>query len=279
MSQGAAEPSHSYVMTHTSAERRRLALQASILEPYTDRFLRDAGIAGGMHVLDFGCGVGDVSLKVGHLVGRDGSVLGIDVDPEAVAIATARASEEGIQHVRFLQADIASFRAEKQYDAVTGRHILVHTPDPIALIRRAASFVHPGGIVAFQEFDLSFVGPAFDDLPLWNACGTAIASLFTRAGLPVRAGCLLYTWFLQAGLPAPQSRLEYIVESGERSLYYEWLAETMRSLLPKMKALGCLPLEVAGIDQLQDKLRHEAVASKRPLLVGPMGAAFVRTSN
>src|SRR5215813_12461383 len=49
MSENAARPSRSYVMTHTDRERRRLALQASIINPFTDRFLRDAGIAGGMH--------------------------------------------------------------------------------------------------------------------------------------------------------------------------------------------------------------------------------------
>ncbi len=159
MSESAAEPSHSYVMTHTDAERRRLALQSSIIEPYTDRFLRDTGIAEGMHVLDLGCGVGGIALKAGHLVGSTGSVLGIDIDPAALAIATVRASEHALPQVRFLQADLRSFRADKPFDAVTGRHILVHTPDPLALIRRAASFVHPGGIVAFQEFDLSFSCP------------------------------------------------------------------------------------------------------------------------
>ena len=50
MPESAAVPSRAYVMTHTDTERRRLALQASIINPFTDRFLRDAGIAGGMHV-------------------------------------------------------------------------------------------------------------------------------------------------------------------------------------------------------------------------------------
>ena len=77
-------------------------------------------------------------------------------------------------------------------------------------------------------------------MPVWTACGTAIAALFERAGLPARAGTLLYTWFLEAGLPIPECRLEYLVEGGADSLYYEWLTETMRSLLPKMVALEVL---------------------------------------
>lgn len=264
-------------MTHTDTERRRLALQASIINPFTNRFLRDAGIAGGMHVLDFGCGVGDVSLMVGGLVGGHGSVTGIDIDPEALAIGTARAKEEGLDHVRFVQADLGAFEAERHYDAVTARHILIHTPDPVALIRRARCFVHPGGILAFQEYDLSFSAPKFNDLPVWATCANAIAALFERAGLPVHAGALLYTWFLEAGLPVPECRLEFLVEGGENSHYYEWLAETMRSLMPKMLALGILQPDTIDIANLQEKLRRESVNTRRPCIAGPMGAAFVRT--
>jgi ubiquinone/menaquinone biosynthesis C-methylase UbiE len=36
-----------------------------------------------MRVLDLGCGIGDVSLLAAQLVGRDGSVTGIDVDERA----------------------------------------------------------------------------------------------------------------------------------------------------------------------------------------------------
>ena len=93
MSKPATRPSRAYVMTHTDTERRRLALQASMINPFTNRFLRDAGISGGMHVLDFACGVGDVSLIAGRLVGGHGSVTGVNIDPEALAIASSRAKE------------------------------------------------------------------------------------------------------------------------------------------------------------------------------------------
>ena len=62
-----------YVMGHSDHERRRLALQASILQPFTEHLFRRAGITSGMHVLDVGCGVGDVSLLAARLTGRTGS--------------------------------------------------------------------------------------------------------------------------------------------------------------------------------------------------------------
>ena len=61
-----------YVMGHTDHERRRLALQAAILNPLTDAFLRRAGISAGMNVLELGCGIGEVSLIAARLVGPHG---------------------------------------------------------------------------------------------------------------------------------------------------------------------------------------------------------------
>jgi cyclopropane fatty-acyl-phospholipid synthase-like methyltransferase len=57
--------SASYVMGHDDRERKRLAFQASILNPFTEQLLRRAGISSGMRVLDLGCGVGDLCLIAG----------------------------------------------------------------------------------------------------------------------------------------------------------------------------------------------------------------------
>jgi ubiquinone/menaquinone biosynthesis C-methylase UbiE len=81
------QQSERYAMGHSDRERRRLALQASVQNPTTEQLLRRAGILAGMRVLDLGCGVGDVSMLAAHLVGRHGSVTGIDLDEAALAIA------------------------------------------------------------------------------------------------------------------------------------------------------------------------------------------------
>jgi hypothetical protein len=45
------------MMGHNDRERRRLAPQASILQPVYGASLSLCGDGGGMHVLDIGCGV------------------------------------------------------------------------------------------------------------------------------------------------------------------------------------------------------------------------------
>jgi 2-polyprenyl-3-methyl-5-hydroxy-6-metoxy-1,4-benzoquinol methylase len=79
-----AAPSR-YVMGHSDRERRRLAFQGLILNPFTEQLMRRAGVTGGMHVLDFGCGIGDLSILASRLVGRYGRVTSIDMDQAALA--------------------------------------------------------------------------------------------------------------------------------------------------------------------------------------------------
>ena len=78
---------NSYPLGYTNDEARRLAMQAAYLEDLTADVLRRAGVGTGLHVLDLGCGVGDVSLLVARMVGTAGSVLGIDRSTDTIEIA------------------------------------------------------------------------------------------------------------------------------------------------------------------------------------------------
>src|SRR5262245_48581125 len=142
--------SPAYVMGHDDRERRRLLLQASILNPLTEQLFHRAGISSGMRVLDIGCGMGDVSLLTARLVGRYGSVTSVDIDPAALETLAARASAEGMQNIECMQANIQGWRPGRTFDAVVGRHILIHSKDPLAVLRDCAALLHKRGLAAFH---------------------------------------------------------------------------------------------------------------------------------
>jgi cyclopropane fatty-acyl-phospholipid synthase-like methyltransferase len=60
-----------YAMGYDDRERRRLQLQASIINPVTEQLLRRAGLGDGMRVLDVGSGVGDVAILAARIVEYD----------------------------------------------------------------------------------------------------------------------------------------------------------------------------------------------------------------
>jgi hypothetical protein len=100
---------------------------------------------------------------------------------------------------------------------------------------------------------------------------------FFRKGVPrPNIGTQLFHLMQEAGLPPPECRLECVMDGGPHSPMYEWLAETVRSLLPRMEALGIVTAAEMDIDTLEDRLRQEAVAA-RGAVVGPaIIGAFAR---
>src|SRR5207302_1935397 len=97
-----------YALGYTDEERQRLTEQAELFRSCTARLLQDAGLGPGAHVLDVGCGVGDVSILASSLVGPSGSVVGIDVDPRSLAFARQRVCERGLTNVTFTEATFVS---------------------------------------------------------------------------------------------------------------------------------------------------------------------------
>lgn len=67
--------------------------------------LRNAGVAAGMKVLDIGSGAGDVALAAAQLVGREGTVVGIVVNPKILETARARAQQGGHANIEFIAGD------------------------------------------------------------------------------------------------------------------------------------------------------------------------------
>jgi ubiquinone/menaquinone biosynthesis C-methylase UbiE len=247
-------------MGHNDRERRRLALQAGILRPFTEGCLKRAGISRGMHVLELGCGVGDVTLLAAERVGHEGHVTALDIDEAALAIADAKLRERGYDNASFVHSRIDEYRPARPVDAVIGRHILIHCPDPAAILRQAHELLREGGIVAFQEFDFSSFPRSYPPAPLRAGAAEVFTEFFARA-IHGDIGGRLWSLLGRAGFESVECRGEFGVCGGPDSPYYEWFTESLRSILPRANSLG-IGLEFAeGIDSMADRLREEALAT------------------
>jgi predicted O-methyltransferase YrrM len=265
-----------YVMGHTDRERRRLSLQASILNPLTDSFLRRAGVSAGMNVLELGCGIGEVSLIVARLVGPHGHLHGIDIDPAAVEIARSRINSAGHDHVTFEQVGVMEHAPNVKYDAVIGRHILIHMKDALAALHKAVSMVPEGGLVAFQEYDLSLLRSGYPELPLMSRMGGYVVEFARRAVPKPDIGTQLFYLMQEAGLPPPECRAEIIMDGGPHSPIYEWVTETVISLSPGFQAVGMEPLPCTDSATLTRQLREEAMEKRGVAFAPMMVGAFAR---
>ena len=96
-----------YVLGHSARKLERLQTQARMLEPFTRQLLIDAGLRPGMRVHDVGSCPGDVTFLAAELVGDAGQIVGTDRSADALALASARASERGLPNVYFQEGDSA----------------------------------------------------------------------------------------------------------------------------------------------------------------------------
>lgn len=246
----------SYVLGHGSDEHRRLMLQSRFVGDLTEWLFARAGLAKGMSVLDVGCGAGDVSILAAAFVGPSGNVLGVDQSPDSVALASERAKSAGLTNVRFEVGVLENLQQSGPFDALVGRLILLYLKDPAAVLRKMAELVRPGGLIVFQEMEMA-TARSVPDVPLFARCGGWIVEAFNRAGVETSMGSRLHPIYKQAGLAEPQMISAGRVEGSPQSEIYEWLAQTIRSLLPMIEKTGVATKEEVGIDTLADRLRAE----------------------
>jgi SAM-dependent methyltransferase len=262
-------------MGHDDRERRRLALQASIIDPFTEQLFRRAGIAPGMRVLDIGCGVGDVALIAARLVGRHGHVTAIDIDQPALTIARERARDQGLAQATFVCADAHAYRTDSPFDAIVGRHVLIHAPDPLSLLRSLWPHLRSRGLGVFQEYDFSVWHPSYPESPVRDQVFGVFRDFFCKV-INGDMGSRLFNLFLEIGFVSPDCRVEYPIAGGVDSPYYEWMAESLKSILPRAEALGLVRAADVDIDTLADRMKEEAVSRKSALPAPLMVGCFAR---
>ncbi len=100
--------------------------------------LDNAGIRGGMDVLDVACGTG--VLFPDYLKRGVSSLTGIDISPEMAKLAAAKFPE-----ARVICGDVEETQFDKTFDAIMVYNAFPHFPNPEKLIRVLAGLVKPGG--------------------------------------------------------------------------------------------------------------------------------------
>ncbi|MGY1713348.1 class I SAM-dependent methyltransferase [Geodermatophilus sp. SYSU D01106] len=269
MDDRAAAAPTGYVLGDDDPEMARLDALSSLYGPATGAWLDTAGLAPGMAVADLGCGPGAVTLAIADRIGAGGRVTGVDAARRPLEVARRRAA--GRPGVAFVQADVTTWEPPGPLDAVVGRLLLLHLPDPVALVARAASLVRPGGVVAFADVVLP-TRAAHPPLPLLDAFNGWLLTAFGRLGVPVDAGLRLTAVYRSAGLPDPVLTCGQPLERGGGATGWAVVAGDAVSLLPAFERTGTATAAEVGAADLGRRLRAQAAAADavlvNPLLVG-----------
>jgi ubiquinone/menaquinone biosynthesis C-methylase UbiE len=136
---------HGYSDTHRQfLAVRTAATCASFFVPY---------LRPDMKLLDCGCGQGSLTLDFANLL-TQGTVTGIDLEPDQIEAAQAGAAEAGITNVQFQVANVYTLPfPPASFDAVFANCVLEHLTHPFKALQEMRRVLKPGGILGVQDPD------------------------------------------------------------------------------------------------------------------------------
>jgi SAM-dependent methyltransferase len=115
------------------------------------------------HVLDIGCGAGELSLAIAR--GRPAvQVVGVDVSPQLVSAARARATNH--PQVSLDLADAARWTAPAGFapELLVSRHGVMFFNDPVAAFTHLAAIAAPQAQLVFSCFRAMDQNPVFNEI-------------------------------------------------------------------------------------------------------------------
>jgi trans-aconitate 2-methyltransferase len=109
-------------------------------------WLREFGLGKDDHILEIGCGVGQLTQLVAEYC-RNGQMTAVDISPENIRLATERL--KSFKHVELLVDDMMDAKLTKAYDWVVFPDVLEHIPTEkhSAIFSTVSDALKPGGHV------------------------------------------------------------------------------------------------------------------------------------
>jgi arsenite methyltransferase len=169
-----------------------------------------AALAPGERVLDLGSGGGFDAFLAARQVGPTGSVIGVDMTPEMIALARSNAARAGLDFVDFRLGDIERLPVDDaSVDVIMSNCVINLAPDKPAVFREAFRVLAPGGRLAIS--DMVAVG----DLPAAIATDPGAYTGCIAGAAPVAD---LERMVADAGF----ERVRVSVQAGSRELVGDW---------------------------------------------------------
>jgi ubiquinone/menaquinone biosynthesis C-methylase UbiE len=171
----------------------------ALFRPWSGVVADAAGIGAGQRVLDVACGTGVLASTAAERTGALGSVVGLDANPQMLAVARRKALQHPIEWVD-ARAESLPF-ADASFDAVVSQFGFMFFDDRIKALREMMRVLRPCGRLAVAVCDALDHSPGYAALAalLERLFGNTVANAF-RAPFVVGDAALLRSLCEQAGI-------------------------------------------------------------------------------
>jgi len=117
----------------------------AMFQPWAQALVEQATLRAGEQVLDVACGTGIVARTAAPLVGGEGTVTGVDLNADMLAVARALPAPSGATiHYQAGNAQSLPF-ADESFDVTLCQHALSFFPDRVSALREMRRVLRPTG--------------------------------------------------------------------------------------------------------------------------------------
>jgi SAM-dependent methyltransferase len=247
-----------YIHGTAPDEQARLSRLNQLLN---DAALRELRIRPGDRIVDFGCGMAQLTRAMARQAGV--RAVGLERSAEQIAEALRQARSEGeADLLEIRESDVLGAAVEEaSYDLAHARFVLEHVPDPLAVVRAMTRAVRPGGRIVLQDDD-------HDVLRIWpeppglRALWQAYMRTYDRLGNDPIVGRRLVALLHEAGArPVRSTWLFFGACAGEES--FPAFVENLHSILEFARE-AIVSAGLLGREEVDETLAQIQRVGKRP---------------
>ena len=156
--------------THSPAEVYDTRFVPALFGQWGPVVAAEAGVREGDRVLDVACGTGALTLAAAGIAGPSGSVVGLDANPEMLAVARRKPA-----HIEWLEGRAEDLPLpDDSFDAVVSQFAFMFFDDKPQALREMMRVLKPGGRLAVAVCD------AVENSPGYRAFAALLDRLFGR---------------------------------------------------------------------------------------------------
>jgi ubiquinone/menaquinone biosynthesis C-methylase UbiE len=152
------------------------------------------------NILDVGCGPGIITSDLAKIASK-GRTIGVDISEGIIEQASKAFPPSAVPNLTYTVGDANTLEGfeDNAYDIVHAHALIVHTEDPVQVLKQFYRVCKPGGIVAVREANPSIVLSLKPDIPAIRQYWERSTAVLAKMGGHPDAGKMLETWAKEAG--------------------------------------------------------------------------------
>lgn len=235
-----------YILSVGERFEDRLMRLNSFSNPYTFSFLKRCGLKKGNHIIDVGCGIGELTCWLAEQVGPEGRVVAVDISIEQLELAKKRAKEKKLTNIEFYELSVYELtKLNRQFDFVYSRYVIDHVVEQQHALEMMYDITCTGGTIC---------------------CESSAMTTQTAFSYPtVQAREKLHNWFDSLRrLTVYTSELGLRLPAMLRQAKYQYISIDL--IQPTLKTLYQREHEVLLLEECQDSFVKEGLATEKDIV-------------